>query len=74
MSEIDYTGVREFIALILDQQWSPRGQYEYIRLSMNPTLEQHLPEGISVDRWGWEEGDGSGLVDCRLKRARGWKL
>lgn len=74
MTEIDYTGVREFVALILDQRWERAGLYEYIRLSMLPELEAHLPDGIEVDRWGFAEGDDSGMVDCRLRRPVGWRL
>jgi hypothetical protein len=71
-AEIDYVGVREFVALILAQRWEPRGANEYIRLSMMPGLLPPLPAGILLDRtYGF---DPDGMMDVRLKRLRGWRL
>jgi hypothetical protein len=72
VTEVDYVGVREFIALILSHRWEPRGAFEYLRLSMLPDLVQHLPRGIVVDyTFGPDDG---GMIDVRLRRLRGWKL
>ena len=72
--EVDYTAVREFVALIIAAQWEQRSlhPWEYLRLSMVPELAEHLPEGIEVDHeYGYDEG---GMMDVRLKRAKGWSL
>ncbi len=74
MSQIDYTAVQEFVALILRAQWERRSAipYEYLRLSMMLELAEHLPEGIEVDH---EYGlDRDGMTDVRLRRRIGWSL
>lgn len=73
-AEVDYTAVQEFVALILSHRWEARSlhPYEYLRLSMVPELESHLPEGIELDHvYGYDEG---GMIDARLKRPKGWSL
>jgi len=72
VGEVDYTGVQSFIALILQAAWTPLGPNEYLRLSMMPGLEAHLPEGIFVqERLG---RDTDGMEDVRLVRPVGWSL
>ena len=68
MPEVDYIGVRSFIALLRHATWTPGNNgFEYLSLSMEPNLEDFLPEGVEVDGWGSALPDG--LTAVTLRRA-----
>lgn len=67
MPTIDYQAVTSFITLLRDATWWTEGDFEYLRLSMNPGLEPYLPEGIVVESWG--EDREHEMVEAVLRRS-----
>lgn len=68
MPQIDYQAVTSFIALLRNATWWTEGDFEYLRLHMNPGLESHLPEGTVVEWWG--EDDRDAMIEAILRRER----